>query len=73
MTREKVEEAIVRKDPNVVFLHKVGPEGTSFKARCYKILVGAADSQFYYFDYQMVSASEPDAISEKDIKRMGSK
>lgn len=73
VTKEEVEEAISRRDPNVVFLHKVGPEGTKFKARCYKILVGAADSQFYYFDYHMVSTSEPDAISEKDIKRMGSK
>ena len=73
VTKEDVEAAIERKDPNVVFLHKVGPEGTKFKARCYKILVGAADSQFYYFDYHMVSTSEPDAISEKDIKRMGSK
>ncbi len=73
VTKEEVEEAIERKDPDVVFLHKVGPEGTKFKARCYKILVGAADSQFYYFDYHMVSESEPDAISEKDIKRMASK
>lgn len=73
VTKEDVEAAIERRDPDVVFLHKVGPEGTKFKARCYKILVGAADSQFYYFDYQMVSASEPDAISEKDIKRMSSK
>ncbi len=72
VTREEVMEAIERKDPDVVFLHKVGPEGTKYKARCYKILLGAADSQFYYFDYHMVSSKKRDYLLEKDLKKMAS-
>lgn len=69
---EEIMEAIERQDPDVVFLHKVGPEGGNFKARCYKIIIGAADSQFYYFDYHTISKSTPDRLLLKDLKNMGS-
>jgi len=72
VTREEVMEAIESRDSTVVFLHKVGPEGTKYKARCYKILMGAADSQFYYFNYHMVSSKKRDYLLEKDLKRMAS-
>lgn len=73
VSQEEVTAAIERKDENVVFVHKVGPQGTKYKARCYKILIGAADSRFYYFDYHMVSKKNPDGILAKDLKRMSSK
>jgi hypothetical protein len=73
VSREEVMAAIERKDPDVVFLHKVGPEGTVYKARCYKIIVGAADSKFYYFDYHMIDAKNKDALLLSDFKKMGSK
>jgi len=73
VTQEEVEQALKRKDPNVVILHKVGPEGTKYKARCYKILVGAADSRFYYFDYHMISKKKPDGLLDRDLKQMGSR
>lgn len=73
VTQEEVEQALKRKDPNVVILHKVGPEGTKYKARCYKILVGAADSRFYYFDYHMINKKNPDGLLAKDLKQMGSR
>ncbi len=69
---EEIMEAIERQDPDVVFLHKVGPEGGNFKARCYKIIIGAADSQFYYFDYHTIDKSTPDRLLMKDLKKMGS-
>jgi hypothetical protein len=72
-SREEVTAAIEAKDPNVVFLHKVGPEGTKYKARCYKIVVGAADSKFYYFDFHMIDAKNRDALLLSDLKKMGSK
>lgn len=72
VTQEEVEDAIARKDDNIVFLHKVGPEGTKYKARCYKMLIGANSSQFYYFDYHMVSAKKRDGLLAKDLKNMGS-
>ncbi len=70
VSRDEVMEAIERRDPDVVFLHKVGPEGTKYKARCYKIIMGAADAQFYYFDYHMVSSKKRDYLLEKDLKKM---
>ena len=72
VSEEEITEAIERQDPDVVFLHKVGPEGGNFKARCYKIIIGAADSQFYYFDYHTISKSTPDRLLLKDFKNMGS-
>ncbi len=71
VTQEEIAKAIENKDPKVVFLHKVGPEGTRYKARCYKIVIGAADSQFYYFDWHMVSLKKRDGLLLKDFKAMG--
>ncbi len=72
VTRSEVEAAIERKDDKVVFMHKVGPEGTKYKARCYKILIGADSSTFYYFDYHMVTTKNRDGLLEKDLKKMAS-
>ncbi|WP_439181521.1 hypothetical protein [Carboxylicivirga taeanensis] len=72
VTQEEVEDAIGRKDDTVVFMHKVGPEGTKYKARCYKILIGADSSVFYYFDYHMINSKNRDGLLEKDLKKMAS-
>ena len=71
VTQDEIAKAIKDKDPDVVFLHKVGPEGTRYKARCYKIIIGAADSQFYYFDWHMVNLKNRDGLLLKDFKAMG--
>ncbi|MCW3807280.1 hypothetical protein [Plebeiibacterium marinum] len=68
--QEIITKAIEDKDPDVVYLHKVGPEGTKYKARCYKIVIGAADSQFYYFDWHMVTPKNRDGLLLKDVKAM---
>jgi len=70
VTREEVKEAIMNKDKDVVFLHKVGPEGKKLRARVYKILIGAGDSNFYYFDYHKVNDKKPDAFLESDLKKL---
>ncbi len=70
VTQDKITKAIEDKDPDVVFIHKVGPEGTKYKARCYKIAIGAADSKFYYFDWHMVSPKKRDGLLAKDFKEM---
>jgi hypothetical protein len=70
VSREEIEEAINEKNPDVVFLHKVGPEGTRLKARCYKIVMGAADAQFYYFDFHMVTDKAPDGVLGSDFRKM---
>jgi len=69
-TREEIAEAIEKRDPDMVFLHKVGPEGTKLNARCYKVIIGAADANFYYFDYHSVSDKNPDGFLESDFKKL---
>ncbi len=70
VSKEEITEAIARKDPDVVFLHKVGPEGTRNIARVYKLLVGAADSKLYYWNYVMIKHRSDDAFQLKDLKRI---
>ncbi|OFX84372.1 MAG: hypothetical protein A2W99_01240 [Bacteroidetes bacterium GWF2_33_16] len=74
VTSAEVEQAINDRDPNIVFLHKVGPQGTRLKARCYKMIVGAADANFYYFDYHWVEkGKKDDGLLDKDFKKMAKK
>ena len=70
VSREDIQKAITDKDPNVVFLHKVGPGKSQTNARCYKILVGAADAQFYYFDYHKIDSKSPDGFLTSDFKKL---
>jgi len=71
VTREEIEDAINKRDPNVVYLHKVGPQGTRLRARCYKIIIGAKDANFYYFDYHWVERTKNfDGILKKDFKKL---
>ncbi len=73
VTKEDITEAIKNRDDNIVFLHKVGPEGTKLNARCYKVIIGAADALFYYFDYHKVSDKNPDGLLSDDFKKMAKK
>ena len=73
VTEEDIEKAIAEKNENVVFLHKVGPEGTRLQARCYKVLIGAGDDQFYYFDYHTINKKVGDGILAKDLKKLAKK
>lgn len=70
VTMEDIEEAIKVRDPDVVFLHKVGPEGSKLNARCYKIIIGAADANFYYFDFHKISEKNPDGFLESDFENL---
>ncbi len=69
VTRDELEEAIDAETQDVVFLHKVGPEGTKAKARCFKIIMGT-DKELYYFDWHMISANKPDGLLESDFKKL---
>jgi hypothetical protein len=70
VTAEDIEKAIKDRNPDVVFLHKVGPEGTKNNARCYKVIIGASDANFYYFDYHKISDKNPDGFLESDFKNL---
>jgi hypothetical protein len=67
---DQIKELIMAGDQDAVFLHKVGPEGNQDNARVYKILIGAADGKFYYFDYHKSSSKKPDAFLESDFKKL---
>jgi hypothetical protein len=70
VTRDVIEAAIRDRNPEVVFLHKVGPEGTKMNARSYKIIIGALDANFYYFDYHKISDKSPDGFLLSDFKNL---
>jgi hypothetical protein len=70
VTREEIKQAIQDNDNNVVFLHKVGPEGKKKNARCYKIIMGAGDAKFYYFDFHKVSDNNPDGFLKSDFNNL---
>lgn len=71
VTREEIKEAIMNKQEDVVFLHKVGPEGVRLTSRVYKILIGTENSQFYYFDYHKITPKAPDGFLLSDFKKLG--
>ena len=70
VTMDVIEEAIRNRDPEVVFLHKVGPEGSKLDARSYKVIIGAGDANFYYFDFHKISGKTPDGFLESDFKKL---
>lgn len=70
VSMEDIEQAIKDRDPDVVFLHKVGPEGTKKDARSYKVIIGAADANFYYFDYHKINDKNPDGFLEADFRNL---
>lgn len=72
VTTDNIEKAIAEKNPNVIYLHKVGPSGTRLQARCYKILLGAGDDQMYYYDTHDAK-SDGDGFLSSDFKKIGRK
>jgi hypothetical protein len=70
---ETIEKKIQDKDPDAVFLHKVGPSSENAKLRIYKVIMGAADGKVYYFDYHKFKAGKAeDAFLMSDFKKLGS-
>ena len=70
---DAIEKIIAEKDPDAVFLHKVGPSKEDAKLRIYKVIMGAADGKLYYFDYHKYKAGKAeDAFLLSDFKNLGS-
>lgn len=70
-TAEEIEKVIQSKDPNAVFLHKVGPSSKNDKLRIYKLILGASDGKLYYFGYHKFKKSKAgDAFLESDFKKL---
>lgn len=73
VTKEEVSDAIVKGEKDVVFVHKVGPEVAKYNTRCFKMVIGADDSDVYYFDYHEIDKKSPDRLLSADFKKMGKK
>jgi hypothetical protein len=70
VTPEDIEKAVAEKNPNVIYLHKVGPDGTRLQARCYKLLIDAADGKQYYHNFHNISGKKGDGFLAKDFKKI---
>ncbi len=68
--REQIKELIMAEDENAVILHKVGPQSTIIHDRVYKILMGASDARFYYYDWHKSNKKKPDAFLKSDFERL---
>lgn len=74
VSRDELKQAIKEKKEDVVFLHKVGPQGTRLRARCYKILMGIEDGRMYYYDYHSIKKGRrPDGLLKKDLRKIKTK
>ncbi|MBE9466820.1 MAG: hypothetical protein IMY72_00705 [Bacteroidetes bacterium] len=69
-TRDEIKQVVDSHDKNAVILHKVGPEHSKRKARCYNSILGADDAKLYYFSYHMISDKKPEGLLAKDFKKM---
>ncbi len=70
VTKEEIKQAIEERKEDVVFLHKVGPEGTQIYARCYKIIIGADKPKLYYFDFHTIKDDKSDALLKDDLENL---
>ncbi len=71
VSREELQQAIEEQPEDMVFLHKVGPQGSQHRARCYKILLGANDAKLYYFNYHTIKQGrKPDGFLKRDFRRI---
>ena len=68
--REEIKELIMQEDENAVILHKVGPQSKIIEDRVYKILMGASDARFYYYDWHKSNKKNPDAFLKSDFERL---
>lgn len=72
INRDDLETKILNGE-DILFLHKVGPEGTKRKARCWIVIIGAKDAQLYYFNYHMIDSKHPDGMLSTDFKKLSKK
>lgn len=70
ITDRSVLEEKIMSGEDILFLHKVGSEGTKRKARCWIIIMNAKDAEIYYFNYHMIDKKHPDGILLTDFKNL---
>jgi hypothetical protein len=70
VTEDEIVDAITKKSPNTLILHKVGPVGERKSGYCFKMLIGVDDANMYYYNQHMIDAKNPNGLLESDLKRL---
>ena len=70
VSEDEIVEAIKKKAPNTLILHKVGPVGHRKTGYCFKMLIGTDDANMYYYDQHMIDEKNPNGLLESDLKRL---
>jgi hypothetical protein len=70
VTEEEIVDAIAKKTPNTVILHKVGPVGEKKAGYCFKMLIGVDDANMYYYNQHLIDTKNPNGLLEADLKRL---
>ncbi|MDX9812243.1 MAG: hypothetical protein RBU28_07635 [Bacteroidales bacterium] len=67
---EEIIRAIEERRPGTLVLHRVGPVGDDGAGYCFKMLIGADDSEMYYYDQHLIDAANPNGLLPSDLKRL---
>jgi len=70
VTDDEIIKAVENKSPDVLILHKVGPMGDRDSGYCFIMLIGADDSELYYYNLHMIDKSNPNGLLPEDLKRL---
>lgn len=71
VNRDSIKAAIDRRDPNIVLLHKVGPENKKKSGvKVYKAIIGASDAHLYYFGFHTISDKKKEGLLVADFKKL---
>jgi hypothetical protein len=70
VTTREIQDAIEARAKDVVFLHLVRPDTWTPGARCYKIILGANDAGYFYFDTHQMSKDNMPLLIHSDFKKM---
>lgn len=70
VTEDDIVDAITKKAPNTLILHKVGPVGEWKTGYCFKMLIGTDDANMYYYNHHLIDKKNPNGLLESDLKRL---
>jgi hypothetical protein len=70
VTDDEIIKAIENKTPDIVILHKVGPMGDRYSGYCFLMLIGADDSELYYYELHKIDNANKNGLLAEDLKRL---
>lgn len=70
VTEDDIIKAIEDKTPNTLVFHKVGPKGKRVGGFCFKMLIGADDSELYYYNQHKIEPDNPNGLLPSDLKKL---